>query len=103
MKKLLSVLLSTLTYVISYSQEVSEREQDTIHEKIVEIDEVIVIGNSKKDPILTTVNNYFEQEVIQPKNVAGLFENINGFSTIKRGNYAIDPTFRAAQYEQLNV
>ena len=28
---------------------------------------------------------------------------MNGFSLIKRGNYAIDPSFRASQYDQLNI
>ncbi|MGS0527207.1 TonB-dependent receptor domain-containing protein [Zobellia nedashkovskayae] len=40
---------------------------------------------------------------MQPRNVADLFNDLNGFSLIKRGNYAIDPSFRASQYEQLNV
>ncbi len=49
------------------------------------------------------VSNDYQKNIVQPKNVADLFNNLNGFSVIKRGNYAIDPSFRASQYEQLNI
>ncbi|WP_242204367.1 TonB-dependent receptor [Aestuariivivens insulae] len=70
---------------------------------MVKLNEVIVTGNLKSDPTLTVTSNKYEEAVVQPKNVADLFNNINGFSSIKRGNYAIDPSFRAAQSEQLNI
>jgi len=91
-----------LMFGISYSQE-KEVIQDTTTQKQVQLDEVIVTGNIKTDPVLTSVANKYEKNVIQAKNVADLFNDINGFSVIKRGNYAIDPSFRASQYEQLNV
>ncbi len=67
------------------------------------IDGVMVTGNIKTDPVLTIETNNYIKKIVQPRNVADLFNDINGFSLIKRGNYAIDPSFRAAQYEQLNV
>jgi len=67
------------------------------------IDGVLVTGNEKTDPVLTMETNDYAQKIVQPRNVADLFQDINGFSLIKRGNYAIDPSFRATQYEQLNV
>ncbi|TLP71892.1 TonB-dependent receptor [Maribacter sp. ACAM166] len=67
------------------------------------IDGVLVTGNEKTDPVLTIESNDFARKIVQPRNVADLFQDINGFSLIKRGNYAIDPSFRATQYEQLNV
>ncbi len=37
------------------------------------------------------------------KNVADLFIDVNGFNVIKRGGYAMDPTYRSFKYEQLNI
>lgn len=103
MKNIYSVLIAMLLYNIAVSQEINEKEKDSASLKRIEIEEVIIKGNAKTDPILTTVLNNNAERVAQPKNVADLFENINGFSIIKRGNYAMDPSFRAAQYEQLNI
>ncbi|MFD1163967.1 TonB-dependent receptor [Hwangdonia seohaensis] len=103
MKILYSVLLCALISAMSYGQELNETISDTTKQKINKLDEVIVTGNIKKDPILTVVSNKYDEAIVQPKNVADLFNDINGFSVIKRGNYAIDPSFRAAQYEQLNI
>ncbi len=103
MKTLYSVLLCTLLTAMSFGQEQNETKKDTTKQKETILDEVIVTGNLKKDPVLTVVTNNYSEEIVQPKNVADLFNNINGFSVIKRGNYAIDPSFRAAQYEQLNI
>ncbi len=69
----------------------------------ISIDGVMVTGNSKIDPVLTMETNDYTKKIVQPRNVADLFNDVNGFSLIKRGNYAIDPSFRASQYEQLNV
>lgn len=92
------VLVCALTTFLSFSQEVKKDSTKTI-----KLQEVIITGNLKTDPVHTSVVNQHEKNVVQPKNVADLFQNINGFSVIKRGNYAIDPSFRGAQYEQLNV
>lgn len=103
MKTLHFVLLYTLFTTISFGQEQNQIKQDSTEQEITKLDEVIVTGNIKTDPVLTVVANNYYEEIVQPKNVADLFNNINGFSVIKRGNYAIDPSFRAAQYEQLNI
>lgn len=100
MRQFFSVLFSMLYCVMSFSQ---EQQKDSISNKTVKLDEVIILGNAKLDPVMTSVSNNYEEEVVQPKNVADLFENLNGFSVIKRGNYAMDPSLRASQYEQLNV
>lgn len=78
-------------------------KKDTINKKTILLEEVIVTGNVKTDPTLTIVKQDFTDKVVQPKNSGELFSDINGFSIIKRGNYAVDPSFRANQYEQLNV
>lgn len=103
MKTFYGVLLCILITAVSYSQEQKETKKDTTKQKTTKLNEVIVTGNLKTDPVLTVVSNKYDEKIVQPKNVADLFNNINGFSVIKRGNYAIDPSFRGAQYEQLNI
>ncbi len=103
MKISYSVLLCTLLTAVSYGQQNKETQKDTTKQKTHQLNEVIVTGNLKTDPVLTIVSNKYDEKIVQPKNVADLFNNINGFSVIKRGNYAIDPSFRGAQYEQLNI
>ncbi|GGK10272.1 ligand-gated channel [Yeosuana aromativorans] len=88
---------------MSFSQEKTDKAQDTITQKTVQLDEVLVTGNAITDPVLTNVSNDYQKNIVQPKNIADLFDEINGFSLIKRGNYAIEPSFRASQYEQLNI
>ncbi|MFH6768860.1 TonB-dependent receptor [Gaetbulibacter aquiaggeris] len=103
MRTFYSVLLCMLIYVVSFSQEKKDTAKDTITQKTVQLDEVLITGNAIMDPVLTQASNDYQKNIVQPKNVADLFNNINGFSVIKRGNYATDPSFRAAQYEQLNI
>lgn len=69
----------------------------------ISISGVIVSGDSKMDPVFTVETNDYVKKIVQPRNVADLFNDVNGFALIKRGNYANDPSFRASQYEQLNV
>lgn len=81
----------------------TERVVFLMAEAPIYIDGVWVTGNAKTDPVLVLETNDYVKKIVQPRNVADLFNNINGFSLIKRGNYAIEPSFRASQYEQLNV
>ncbi|WP_370477527.1 TonB-dependent receptor plug domain-containing protein [Tamlana flava] len=103
MKILYSVLLGTLISFVSFAQTKKENQQDSTQQKVNQLSEVIVTGSHKTDPAFSTVTNDYKKTIVQPKNMADLFNGINGFSVIKRGNYAIDPSFRASQYEQLNV
>lgn len=68
-----------------------------------ELSEVLITGKIFQDPVMNITTPDLTERVTQPKNVADLFRDINGFGLIKRGNYAIDPSFRASQYEQLNI
>ncbi|WP_181899459.1 TonB-dependent receptor domain-containing protein [Flagellimonas nanhaiensis] len=86
---------------VSYAQ--VETAQDSLMQKTVKLSEVVVEGEQKSDPVFSMVESEHSKKIVQPKNVADLFKDINGFALIKRGNYAIDPSFRASQYEQLNV
>lgn len=103
MKNIFGVLISVLLFNISFSQEKNIVPSDSITKDQVQLNEIIVVGNATADPTHTTVFNNNEEKIVQPKNVADLFNEINGFAAIKRGNYAIDPSFRASQYEQLNI
>lgn len=99
MKKIFYALLLLGTTFL-YSQEKTV-QQDTV--KVTLLNEVIVSETSTKNPAQVIVKQDFAEKVVQPKNSGELFQNINGFHLIKRGNYAVDPAFRASQYEQLNV
>ena len=103
MKIFYSVLLCTLISAASFSQKKEKIKKDSLKQKSIKLDEVIVTGKLKKDPVFSSIANKYAKKIVQPKNVADFFNNINGFSVIKRGNYAIDPSFRASQYEQLNI
>lgn len=78
-----------------------KQEQDSLKTAI--LNEIIINQYALENPTFSKVSNNYNEKIVQPKNVADLFNDINGFSLIKRGNYAMDPTFRGAQYEQLNI
>lgn len=92
MKYSLRILLCMLFIYNSYSQENTTIVIDTTYKKSIKLDEVIVVGNIKTDPVLTLVSRNYSKQIVQPKNVTDLFNDINGFSIIKRGNYALDPS-----------
>src|SRR5690554_8190024 len=96
-----SILLTLLCIVPYIAMAQSEQKEDTIKTTI--LNEIIITGYRLENPTFSKVSNNYNEKIVQPKNVAGLFSDINGFSLIKRGNYAMDPTFRGAQYEQLNI
>ena len=84
MRTFYSVLLCMVIYVVSFSQEKNDTVKDTITQKTVQLDEVLITGNAIVDPVLTQVSNDYQKNIVQPKNVADLFKNINGFSVIKK-------------------
>jgi len=102
MKRIISVLLISMPVWI-WGQEPSQPERDTTAVPLYRLNEVILVGDERQDPVLAVAKQDLARKVVQPRNVADLFADFNGFSLIKRGNYAIDPSFRASQYEQLNV
>ncbi len=89
MKKIITMLFS-----IAITGAFAQTKMDTIITKCVKLNEVIVNGKLVKNPVYSIKTNC-DKKVIQPKNVADLFSELNGFSFVKRGNYAIDPSFRA--------
>ncbi|MBL7471538.1 TonB-dependent receptor [Robertkochia sp. 1368] len=92
-----------LTTAMAFGQEAEPVAVDTTQNTINTLGAVILYGNKLQDPVMSTEHYDYMKRVVQPRNVADMFNNLNGFSLVKRGNYAIDPSFRAAQYEQLNV
>lgn len=103
MKYKFSTLGCVLFVLLSYSQEQNRIKKDSVKQEIIMLNEVLLSGKARMDPVFSVVSNKYSRKVVQPKNVTDLFNDLNGFSVIKRGNYAIDPSFRAAQYEQLNL
>lgn len=103
MKKIVLASVMMLTTALAIAQEVRTEAVDTSDTYINKLGAVILYGNKLQDPVMSTEHYDYMKRVVQPRNVADMFNNLNGFSLIKRGNYAIDPSFRAAQYEQLNV
>ncbi len=97
-KSILALVVLGTTFL--YAQE-PVKEVDSV--KVTLLNEVIVTKSLTKNPAQIIVKQDFTEKVVQPKNSGELFEDINGFHLIKRGNYAVDPAFRASQYEQLNV
>ena len=98
----------TISYLGFKTIEQSIEPQETVvtfllEESPIQISGVMVTGHSQTDPVFTVETNDYVKKIVQPRNVADLFGDVNGFSLIKRGNYANDPSFRASQYEQLNV
>ncbi|RBA29206.1 TonB-dependent receptor domain-containing protein [Flavobacterium tibetense] len=98
MKKIVIIALLRLCAMVNAQVEIPS---DSI--KVTPLKEVIVSGDIRKDPAQVIIKSDYQNKVVQPKNSGQLFEDINGFSLIKRGNYAVEPSFRASQYEQLNI
>ena len=98
MKKIVILALLWLSAMANAQVEIPS---DSI--KVTPLKEVIVSGDIRKDPAQVIIKLDYQNKVVQPKNSGQLFEDINGFSLIKRGNYAVEPNFRASQYEQLNI
>lgn len=82
---------------------IAQEEQQTDSLKTTILNEIIIKGYKLENPTFSKISNNYDEKIVQPKNVAGLFNDINGFSLVKRGAYAMDPSFRGAQYEQLNI
>lgn len=104
LRKIVIASLCLFGYMSAYAQRtdsVTKRRPDSLQVSILE--EVIVTGNAKRDPALVIIKEDFTSRAVQPKSSGELFSDINGFSLIKRGNYAVEPSFRGSQYEQLNV
>lgn len=80
MKNLGWMLLSICTIAVS----AQEQKKDTVKQETIQLNEVIVEGKIKTNPVHATVKNDYQKKVIQPKNVADLFSEINGFSVIKK-------------------
>lgn len=98
-----AIFFSSALCIAQQNENATTQTIDTVSKKAIPLKEVIVTGDGKKDPSQVVVKSDYQEKVVQPKNTGELFQDINGFSLIKRGNYAVDPSFRATQYEQLNI
>lgn len=95
------IVIIALLWLSAMANAQVDTQNDSI--KVTPLKEVIVSGDIRKDPAQVIIKSDYQNKVVQPKNSGQLFEDINGFSLIKRGNYAVEPSFRASQYEQLNI
>lgn len=102
MKSIFAVLLLVLPFGL-WAQGKESPNQDSVLTSAFRLNEVILLGNLHQDPAMSEVRTEPSKRVVQPRNVADLFAGINGFSLIRRGNYAMDPSLRGNMYEQLNV
>ena len=109
MKNKYKLLALACIPLLTFGQEIKkedDQKNDSTHlhhsEKI-HLSDIILKGDFYTDPTFTIEINNQDKQAVQPKNVADLFQDVDGMSFIKRGNYAIDPSFRASQYEELNV
>ena len=62
MRRIYGMLFCMLIYAVSFSQENKEMATDTIKQKTVQLDEVMVTGNAMTDPILTRVSNDYQKK-----------------------------------------
>lgn len=95
------IVITALLWLCAIANAQVDTLKDSI--KVKDLKEVIVSGDIRKDPAQVIIKSDYQNKIVQPKNSGQLFEDINGFSIIKRGNYAVEPNFRASQYEQLNI
>ena len=68
MAKLCVLLFGT---TVSYAQVSSA--QDSLSKQPVQLDEVLVEGKQKTDPVFSTFKSEPEKKIVQSKNVADLF------------------------------
>lgn len=98
-----NLTLCALTlWAMAYMSAQETKNDSIIQEKII-LNDLILKGDFYTDPTFIKEIINQNKQAVQPKNIADLFRNVDGMNFIKRGNYAIDPSFRASQYEQLNI
>lgn len=104
-QELITIQITSLGYQTKVFKLQSSKPNQIIYLEtdLNQLPEVLITGKIFTDPVMHISTPDLTEKVTQPKNVADLFRDINGFGLIKRGNYAIDPSFRASQYEQLNI
>ena len=72
-----SMLIGMLVFNLAFSQEKEEVAQDTSAQKTVVLDEVLIKGNVKSDPVFIQVSNDYQKNINQIINVLGI-ERIEG-------------------------
>ena len=69
----------------------------------ISLDEVVVKANPLEDITHSIVVMDDVKKGSQPRNVAGLFQDIPGFSIQKRSASAMEPSLRSFKYEEMNI
>ncbi len=86
-----------ITIILLYTTNLVFAQKDTIA-----LNEILIIDSNTKNTIGTKVINN-SLSIDRPHDAGELFENMSGFSVIKRGAYAIEPIMRSFKYEQINL
>ncbi len=71
--------------------------------KTINLDEIVVKSHPLDDISHSIVITDDIKKGSQPRNVADLFNDIAGFSIQKRSATAMEPSFRAFKYEEMNI
>jgi len=91
--------LSYITKTVS----VNEAKIIKLIPKSINLDEIVVKAHPLDDISHSVVITDDIKRGSQPRNVADLFNDIAGFSIQKRSATAMEPSFRAFKYEEMNI
>ena len=95
-----NVLKFVLIFILSGTTNLIA-QQETNKEKDIKIEEILVSGKKSEKPELSINKNQVQQ--IEPRDIGDIFKSISGFGVLKRGGFAMEPTFRSFKLEQLNM
>ncbi len=70
-------------------------------QKNINIEEILVNGEKPTQPELSIDNKQIQ--LVAPRDIGDIFKSISGFGVLKRGGFAMEPTFRSFKLEQLNM
>lgn len=71
--------------------------------RIYSLEELLIEGQSAHSQPQSDIFIDPPKAITQPRDVGDLFNDLPGFSLIKRGGFALDPVYRSFKFEQLNV
>ncbi len=70
-------------------------------QKNINIEEILVTGEKPSQPELSIDNKQIQ--LVAPRDIGDIFKSISGFGVLKRGGFAMEPSFRSFKLEQLNM
>lgn len=70
-------------------------------QKEINIEEILINAEKSEQPDLRIDSKQID--LVSPRDIGDIFKSISGFGVIKRGGFAMEPSFRAFKLEQLNM